>query len=237
MTTIAERIERRLLELGLPTAVEEIDDTIVLTGMVTTDEEHQAVIDIAAEEAPDFKIEDNIETEGVLAEEVGPMQISGLATEPGEMSAAGVADEDLMPGDFQNQRLLKYPEAASGPSDNIEDDLVGEGEVSYVPPTDPVRGPDNEVLGGFQITSMDHSSVARSSDGGLGDEAIAEAVRRELAEDAATTALEIDVTVMDGVVTLRGRVPDIEDVENAEEVASRVPGVVEVRDELEVDSL
>lgn len=81
---------------------------------------------------------------------------------------------------------------------------------------------------------MDSLEVERSSDGTLGDEAIADAIRRELREDAATTALTIDVAVYRGVARLRGTVQDIADAENAEEVAARVPGVLEVREELEV---
>src|SRR5581483_7657325 len=133
-------------------------------------------------------------------------------------------------------RLLKDPLAAAGPSES-EDDVVGEGEVSYVPPTDPVRTSDNEVLGGFAITSMDQVGAGRSSDETFGDEAIADAVRRELAEDAATAGLAIEVTVEQGVVRLRGRVTDIEDAENAEAVASRVPGVVSVDEDLELETL
>jgi len=91
-----------------------------------------------------------------------------------------------------------------------------------------------EVLGGFSTSSMDDISVARSSDGTLGDEAIEDAIRRELREDATTTALDINITVRNGVVRLRGVVADVTDAENVEEVAARVPGVVEVLEELEV---
>jgi osmotically-inducible protein OsmY len=70
-----------------------------------------------------------------------------------------------------------------------------------------------------------------------GDEALAEAVRRELKEDAATTSLAVDVFVRRGVVHLRGWVPDMDDVDNAEAVAERVPGVREVVDELEVPTI
>ncbi len=81
---------------------------------------------------------------------------------------------------------------------------------------------------------MDSLEVERSADGTLGDEAIADAIRRELREDAATTALAVDVAVYRGVARLRGTVQDIADAENAEEVAARVPGVLEVREELDV---
>lgn len=114
---------------------------------------------------------------------------------------------------------------------------VEEGADSF-PPTDPVVTTDphgrTEVLGGFGEDALEETEVDRSSDGRLGDEAIADAIRRELREDAATTDLPIQVFVRQGVAHLRGRVSGLEDADNAEAVASRVPGVRDVRDELTV---
>jgi len=62
-------------------------------------------------------------------------------------------------------------------------------------------------------------------------------VRSALAHDAATADLEIEVIVEEGVVRLRGTVPGMEDVDNAEAVAGRVPSVVDVAEELEVAAL
>jgi osmotically-inducible protein OsmY len=94
-----------------------------------------------------------------------------------------------------------------------------------------------EVLGGFEQDAMSEVDVPRSAqDGQLGDEAIADAIRQELREDATTTDLRIRVLVRKGVAHLRGHVAGPEDAENAEDVASRVPGVAEVVDELEVDA-
>lgn len=113
-----------------------------------------------------------------------------------------------------------------------------ESDTSYSPPTDPVVTTDRhdnvQVLGGFSESSMESIVVPRSSDGTLGDEAIAETILRELREDAATTALNLEVRVTNGVARLRGQVQDIVDAESAEEVAARVPGVVEVIDETDV---
>jgi osmotically-inducible protein OsmY len=58
-----------------------------------------------------------------------------------------------------------------------------------------------------------------------------------LREDSTTTALEIEVAVDEGIVHLTGRVPSLDDAESAEEVAARVPGVVDVEEELEVADL
>jgi osmotically-inducible protein OsmY len=110
----------------------------------------------------------------------------------------------------------------------------------YTPPDDPVITTDAhgraQVLGGFG--EVDDVPVERSAmDGRPGDEALADAIRRELREDAATTDLEIFVAVREGVAHLRGRVADMDDAENAEAVAARVPGVREVVEELEVSSV
>ena len=110
----------------------------------------------------------------------------------------------------------------------------------YSPPEDPVittnAHGEPQVLGGFgEDTEI---TVERSAlDGQRGDEAIADAIRRELNEDAATADLLIVVAVRNGVAHLRGKVADLEDAENAESVAARVPGVREVVEELEVSSV
>lgn len=134
------------------------------------------------------------------------------------------------------QEPLKEPTAASlaNPAEEEEDD-----RETYFPPTDPVittdeRG-DPKMLGGFSETSMDDAPVARSaSDGQRGDEAIADAIRRELREDAMTTGLDVDVEVREGVATISGTVSDLVDADSAEEVAGRVPEVLEVVDRTEI---
>ena len=96
---------------------------------------------------------------------------------------------------------------------------------------------DLEVLGGFASTSMDDQPIDISVDGEVGDEALADAVRHGLREDAATTDLPIVVHVRDGIVYLHGRVPDLVDSDDAVEVAFRVPGVDEVIDLLAIAAL
>ena len=94
------------------------------------------------------------------------------------------------------------------------------------------------MLGGFSASSMDEVEPEASTlDRQFGDEAIADAIRRELREDAATTELQIDVLVRDGIVRLRGSVPTLDDADNAEAVASRVAGVREVVEELDVPTV
>jgi BON domain len=165
------------------------------------------------------------------------------ADEPDAYPTESLAEAERLGGevdaDFTDQELLTDPIAAAGPSGSA-DDPVADGDEVYVPPTDPVvrendRG-ELEVLGGFSPDSMDEIEVARSaSDAYLGDEAIRDAINRELREDALTTSLEgIRVHVVQGRVVLRGAVPSLEDADAVEEVVSRVPGVREVVDELEM---
>jgi hypothetical protein len=213
----------------------------VLTGMVDSDADAVAVVDLVREAAPGFKIDPNFEdeielpetVEGQFREGVGPADL------PDSLEEVVAEGGEVYP-DFTDQRILTDPTAAMGSPDDLEDP-VQEGDDVYVPPSDPVislrQDGQPEVLGGFSQDSMQDVDVARSADGRLGDEAIAEAVLRELRQDAATTDLRIHVHVRNGVVYLRGRVPGPEDVEDAEEVASRVPGVSEVIEELEVAAL
>jgi hypothetical protein len=148
-----------------------------------------------------------------------------------------LAGSDLEPG-FEDQPLETNPVNASNESVSALD-VPAEPDETYFAPTDPVVGTDIEggieVIGGFDATSMDDDTVDRSHiDGQPGDEAIADAVRLQLHEDAETTGLALHVVVENGVVRLRGRVADLTDAEDAEEVASRVPGVREVIDETEI---
>lgn len=131
---------------------------------------------------------------------------------------------------------------------NVANDSVYDADESvepdgaYFPPTDPVTAGDAQgrltVVGGFDATSMDDETVdASAEDRRPGDEALADAIRRELREDASTTDLQVDVHVVRGVAHLHGTVPNLEDAENAESVAASVPGVIEVDEELDVQNL
>lgn len=232
----AEKRLEDLLEVRV--AIEEHEEYIVVSGLVADEAERNLVIETLGDLVPEKRIEDNLEVTGVMPERVAGMEVA--TEEPVGMQGADPGTEpeaSIEPGDFTDQGLLKDPGAATGPNNTRDDDVVAEGDTVFVPPTDPVRREDNEVLGGFSPTSF-RAEVPRSSDGEIGDEAIAAAVRRELSEDAATTHLDdIRVAVRNKVVFLRGRVGDLDDAENAEEVAARIPGVEEVREELEVADL
>lgn len=233
--SLAERFERQLAEAGFPIAVEGSDGRYVLSGRVDTERSREAVEEMAAEIAGGAdKIDSGLEVVSIL-----PQDIDVYADDNTEMDRQEGGSVEAEP-DFTDQYLLDDPGSAAGPHDS-EGDLSDEGDEVYVPPSDPVvttnaRG-NVEVLNGFSVSSMDSVEVDRSAEGGpVGDEALADAVRREPREDAATTDLQVHVIVRNRAVHLRGRVPGMEDADNAEEVASRVPGVREVLEELDVDA-
>ena len=163
---------------------------------------------------------------------------SDLTTTPHTLdtSEGDDVEADVEPS-LVDQEFLTDPMAASGGSDDNVDP-VQDGDEVYVPPTDPVigSGPHGEtrILGGFAEDATAGRAPLHSSDGQIGDEAIADAVRAALRQDASTTDLAVDVVVEGGIVRLYGTVAGMEDVDNAEAVAGRVPGVVDVVEELQV---
>jgi osmotically-inducible protein OsmY len=233
---LTTRIEARLAEAGLTVTVESSDGALVLSGVVPSDEARQAAADIVAQAAPDARIDNQLDVETVLPTDIDHFAGSEPTAEMAESSSdIQLAGGELEP-DFTDQTELRDPIAAAGPGSSQAEDAVESGDEVYTPPNDPVLSTDAygaaHVLGGF---GTDHDvTVERSSDGRTGDEALADAVRQELAEDAATTDLNILVAVRNGVAHLRGQVPDLEDADNAESVAARVPGIREVVEELEV---
>jgi hypothetical protein len=138
------------------------------------------------------------------------------------------------------QDLIAMATLSRDPLSTPDDDSNGGAEPTF-PPVDPVLTTDTHgrpiVLGGFSPDSMSSIEVDPSAEDLVpGDEALSDAVRRELREDAATTGLPVVVFVRRGVVHLRGLVAGPEDAECLEEVAARVPGVREVVDEIELPS-
>jgi len=236
--TLTTRIERQLADNQLLVVVEADDGVLVISGIVETEEARQAALDIVAEAAPGIRVDDQLEVESVL-----PTDVDRFASgEPSAEMLDDVEDVELsgeLEPDFTDQPLLRDPIAAGGPTSEIED-LVESGDEVYSPPDDPVLTTDAqgrpEVLGGFggeADVPVEPSSLDRSP----GDEALADAIRRELREDSSTADLSILVAVREGVVHLRGRVADLDDAENAEAVAARVPGVREVIEELDVTNV
>jgi osmotically-inducible protein OsmY len=237
------QIERAIREVaGLDVVVEDQDGTIILEGMVDSASDRQAAEDIAADLSGGARIDNALEVQDEL-----PNSVDDFLEEPGSaeppVSVEAIGDDGLNP-DLMDQQIASDPMVVIGDPDSAGysgDEIdADDGDSAYVPPTDPVVTSDahggQHVLGGFSTTADDREIVpARSSDGRLGDEAIADAVREALLSDAATTDLQIRVVVRNGVVHLHGAVPLLDDADAAEEVASRVEGVREVQEELEVD--
>jgi osmotically-inducible protein OsmY len=239
---IAARVQREIeqrAELSVDVTLR--DHVLSLFGLVESEEASQAAEDVARAAAPAYFIENNIEVEELLPYAGGSLAADESMRDPRDESAlADDALETELEPDFTNQPLLVDASAAIGPSSS-GDDEVSEGDEVYVPPTDPVISLDASgaahVLGGFSPTSDDVQVERSALDGRPGDEALVEAILRELREDALTTELQVRVLVRKGVAHLRGRVADVEEAEAAEEIAGRVPGVVEVIEELEVSNL
>ncbi len=232
MTHISEaaRIQQEIRKgAGLSVLVEETEGVLVLSGVVDSEEARQAAEDIASRAALGLRIQNDLEVETELPVDVGDFQAGEPTAEVIEdLAEMGATNGELEP-DFSNLPLE---------TSAIDIEAEAETEPTFAP-TDPVitidEGGRAGVLGGFSSDSMASVEVELSAeDMEPGDEALAEAVQRELKEDAATTSLAIEVFVRRGIVHLRGWVPGLEDVDNAEGVAERVPGVREVVDELEV---
>lgn len=179
---------------------------------------------------------------------------------PGVRTVVNRLVVDTLTGSMPVRRTVTSPELAAeivlnnvqfaSPTERSLNDVIGtidtaiatdEGEP-FFPPTDPVvrRAARTEggytVVGGFSQTALDAPTDPEQLPRALqaGDDEIARRVRLALAADAGTADLPIFVSVHRGVVRLRGLVPSLADSDLAEEVAARVPGVVEVQDEIDV---
>ncbi len=224
-----DRLQRHLAEAGLQVTVAEWDGALRLSGVVNSDETRRAVEDLAAGIAPDAYIQNDLAVDATLptpprmpralepvAEPTGSPRIETLAAEV-------EADFSTLPPELNDAEIMERGDAVFAPVDPV----VAIGAHGQA-----------EVLGGFSSDALAEVAVDASAEDALpGDEALAEAIGRELREDAATTNLPIDVFVRRGVAHLRGWVPDVEDADNAEAVALRVPGVRDVVDELELPRL
>lgn len=244
-SALAARIQREVADqTGLHIVVAEMENTLVLSGRVPTDDDRRHVERVARSLAPERRIDDGLEVERVVGEGIeDTVGINADALNPGEpaQSPPDFPLSDDYDADLHSQPLETDALDASDPDTYVTSDQVPpvEPDPTYFAPTDPVIGVGNNgqttILGGWSPDSMADQEVPASTlDNQPGDEALVEAITRELHEDAETTQLEIEVRVDRGVAHLHGRVADLTDAENAESVASRVPGVREVIEELDV---
>jgi osmotically-inducible protein OsmY len=84
------------------------------------------------------------------------------------------------------------------------------------------------------VLSVDNELTVEPDTAGLGDRYLAARVQEALGLNADIDASEIEVDVQDSVATLRGTVDAAWKLQRAEEIASDVPGVVAVANELSV---
>ncbi|HUG46880.1 MAG TPA: hypothetical protein VMP67_00530 [Candidatus Limnocylindria bacterium] len=169
-------------------------------------------------------------------------QLTDTDVYEGELEA-GVHDDLPQEPVAENLELLTELELRAGETSNP--DVAAEEGMTYVPPTDPPVVPSDdpqgaEVAAGFGATATDepydenHRSTALSSE----DEMSAR-VREALRADAATSryADSVSIGTRGRTVALRGVVDDVDDTYNVVEVVSRVSGVDEVIEELDVRGL
>ena len=163
-----------------------------------------------------------------------------LETEIAELQGDALpADQDavLDPDEIEEPReatlseqewgVVEDPDLRSG---ETTDPLVAieEGQV-WVPPSDPPIVPTDDLEG---VDSPGGAGIDAESD-------INAQIREELRADAATTALadRLEIAVIGSTAIIRGQVDGIEDGDSIVEVASRVEGIEDVRDETEVPGL
>lgn len=241
-STRAERIQRELAsQAGIHVVVGETDNAIILSGRVPDNAARKRAVAIARSLTPDKRIENSLEVERIVAEGVadtiGP-NVDGRNPDDLVQSPPAILGSTGLDAGLGNVPLETEAEDVVDPT-VFDDTSEVEPDPAYFPPTDPVIGTGQQgevdVLNGWTPTSDASDEIAPSAeDNQPGDEALAEAIKRELREDASTTALQIEVQVDRGVARLRGKVDDLEDAENAESVAGRVPGVRDVIEDLDV---
>lgn len=235
---LATRLEEQLAEAGFQVVVENSDGSLIMSGIVDTEEARQAAEDIASQVAPNARIDNQLQVETILPTSIDDFASDNPSADVADSAVEIAASGEELEPDFMDRPVLTDPVEAAGADSWGPEDVASSGEV-YTPPNDPVVTSDahgqTRMLGGFDTD--DEVLVDVSSDGRPGDEALADAVRRELAEDSATTDLTVVVAVRNGVAHLRGQVADLDDAENAEAVAARVPGIREVVEEIEVANL
>lgn len=145
-------------------------------------------------------------------------------------------------------RRLPDDRPSSGPMPLVETLRALEGEaeqeaLTYVPPSDPPVVPSDDPQGvdvaAGRGTSTIDDDFAEGSDPLSEESDLTNRVREALRADAATSTIadEVVIGTVGSTVVLRGRVDTIDDGDALSEVASRVEGVDDVRDETEVDGL
>jgi hypothetical protein len=170
-------------------------------------------------------------------------EIRALGADPlsDEREQRELTDTEIYQGELEGGL---DPSEADLRSDETSDAFVAAEEgLAYVPPTDPPVVPDPadpqgiQMAAGFGGTALDEPYDADHHSEALTVEDEMEArVREALRADASTSAYADSLVIgtRGSVVAVRGVVDDIDDTDDITEVISRVTGVDEVVDELDV---
>ena len=230
------RLNEVLEGAGIFLVTELRDGLLVLSGEVDSAANRQAALDVATAlaEPRGIRVDDSID---VLPDSPDTASEDDTA---GGSDAFRYLDPDRDDDDRLDAGFEGEPDF-TGDIGTTDSQQAAAEAIPYFPPTDPViRQTDDretlEVVGGFSATSMD-DQVGGASFDDRNDDDLNQAVMRELAEDSLTIDLDVRAATANGVVVLRGMVDSLEDAENAEAVASRVPGVKEVQEEITVTAL
>jgi osmotically-inducible protein OsmY len=234
---IQQEIEGLFHRARFPLDVDVNGGRVRITGPVDSRNDYQAAIDLVRSVDGIAGIDDEIEVETSAPDSAFDEESAGQGFEFAENPAVDEEAEIGYAGDMV--------EDVGAGTDDVQE-AIEEGEP-YFPPTDPVVTPTDdeqelEIRGGWQDTSMDELAddpqLDSSEDeptspisGQRDDETIREDIVRELRQDALTIDLDLDVEVLRGIAVLKGTVSSVDDAINAEEVARRVPGVRDVREE------
>jgi BON domain len=163
-----------------------------------------------------------------------------------EIDGPGVSDTELDEGElgFSDKSTIEgLTEMDLRDGETDDPNVASQEGLTYVPPIDPpvISAPDDpqgaRIAAGFGV-SADDEPYDRSHQSELisGEDEMVERVRDALLADAATTgyADSLAIAARGRTVAVRGVVDDIDDSDDIVDVISRVAGVDEVIDEIEV---
>ena len=166
-----------------------------------------------------------------------------------EIDSAEPTDTDLYEGELGSSDTSTIEDLASMELRDGETDdpmVAAEEGLTYIAPVDPPVEPDPDDPQGARIAAGFGSSAEDEPyDRGhraellTSEDEIVERIREALLADATTTqyADYLAIAARGGTVAVRGVVEDIDDTDNIVEVISRVAGVEDVIDELEVPGI
>jgi RNA polymerase-binding transcription factor DksA/osmotically-inducible protein OsmY len=201
-------IVEHLRSAGLTLTVTVERGVLRLEGIVTSEEERQAALDLAGWVPGIQQLVDDMELREMDVDSPGALFLPLSSSEEPD----GITDDPML--------------AAS------------EGLAYFPPTDPPVRLRDDsdelEVASGFMSTALDDDELDSEEDAERGERAgdaeLVDRVLENLKEDARTTHLNLYITAFNGTVVLTGTVHDNLDSDMAVEVAADTPSVDEVID-------